>query len=203
MVAMETRMACVLGVHCALIPAALVPESQVSFPDPFTTLAPPHINYSVRSSFVLTGKSTAWLGHQRNRSRHCLSSAAPNLSVLTKPTSPSGPLRSSMIWPQVAQLVKTPPATQETQVQFLGGEDSWRRDRLPAPVFLGFPGGSAGEDSTCSAGFSSWAGKIPWRRERQPTPVFWPGECHGLSSPWGRKELDTTEQLSLNGQRAN
>ncbi|KAB0364741.1 hypothetical protein FD754_008897, partial [Muntiacus muntjak] len=36
--------------------------------------------------FVLTGKSTTWLGHQRNRSRHSLSSAAPSLSVLTKPT---------------------------------------------------------------------------------------------------------------------
>ena len=22
---------------------------------------------------------------------------------------------------------------------------------------------------------------------------FWPGEFHGLYSPWGRKELDTTE----------
>ena len=29
------------------------------------------------------------------------------------------------------------------------------------------------------------------------TPVFWPGEFHGLCSPWGRKELDTTERLSL------
>ena len=27
--------------------------------------------------------------------------------------------------------------------------------------------------------------------------VFWPGEFHGLYSPWGRKELDTTEQISL------
>ena len=43
----------------------------------------------------------------------------------------------------------------------------------------------------------SWVGKIPWRRESLPTPVFWPGEFHGLYSPWGRKELDTTEQLSL------
>ena len=40
-------------------------------------------------------------------------------------------------------------------------------------------------------------GKIPWRRERLPTPVFWPGEFHGLCSPSGRKESDTTEQLSL------
>ena len=36
---------------------------------------------------------------------------------------------------------------------------------------------------------------IPWRRERLPTPVFWPGEFHGLYSPWGRKESDTTERL--------
>ena len=28
----------------------------------------------------------------------------------------------------------------------------WRRDRLPNLVFLGFPGSSAGKESTCSAG---------------------------------------------------
>ena len=33
----------------------------------------------------------------------------------------------------------------------------------------------------------SWVGKIPWRRERLPTPVFWPGEFHGLYSPWVTK----------------
>ena len=27
-----------------------------------------------------------------------------------------------------------------------------RRDRLPTPVFLGFPGGSAGKEFTCTAG---------------------------------------------------
>ena len=42
-----------------------------------------------------------------------------------------------------------------------------------------------------------WVGKIPWRRERLPMPAFWPGEFDGLYSPWGRKELDTTERLSL------
>ena len=35
-----------------------------------------------------------------------------------------------------------------------------------------------------------------------PTPVFWPGEFHGWSSlagcsPWGRKEYDKTERLSV------
>ena len=29
---------------------------------------------------------------------------------------------------------------------------SWRRDRLPPPVFLGFPCGSAGKESACNAG---------------------------------------------------
>ena len=42
-------------------------------------------------------------------------------------------------------------------------------------------------------GFHSWVGKIPGRWERLPTPVFWPGEFHGLYSPWGYEELDTTE----------
>jgi len=41
---------------------------------------------------------------------------------------------------------------QETPVQFLGREDPWRRDRLPAPVFFGFPGGSDGKESACNVG---------------------------------------------------
>ena len=45
--------------------------------------------------------------------------------------------------------------------------------------------------------FNSWVRKICWRRDRLPTPVFWPGEFHGLYSPWGHKESDTTERLSL------
>ena len=45
--------------------------------------------------------------------------------------------------------------------------------------------------------FDPWVGKILWRRGRLPIPVFWPGEFHGLYSPWGRKESDTTEWLSL------
>ena len=44
------------------------------------------------------------------------------------------------------------------------------------------------------AGFDPWVGKIPWKRERLSTPVFWPGD---LYSPWGHKESNTTERLSL------
>ena len=35
----------------------------------------------------------------------------------------------------IAQLVKNPPAMQETPVQFLDWEIPWRRERLPSPVF--------------------------------------------------------------------
>ena len=37
------------------------------------------------------------------------------------------------------QVVKNPPVRQETPDRFLDQEDHWRRDRLPTPVFLGFP----------------------------------------------------------------
>ena len=55
-------------------------------------------------------------------------------------------------------------------------------------------------------GFSPWVRKIPWRKAWQPTPVFLPGESHGQKSlagysPWGCKESDTIELLSLNTLR--
>ena len=63
-----------------------------------------------------------------------------------------------------------------------------------------------------SAAYRSWRqgmgrgsllciGKTPWRRQRLPNPSFLPGECHGLYSPWGCKESDTTERLSLSLQQ--
>ena len=45
-------------------------------------------------------------------------------------------------------------------------------------------------------GVQSLGWEDPWRRE-SPAPVIWPGEFHGLYSPWGSKESDTTEWLSL------
>ena len=47
-----------------------------------------------------------------------------------------------------------------------------------------------------------WVRKIPCGRKWQPTPVFLPGKSHGQRSPagyspWGHKESDTTEHLSV------
>ena len=77
-----------------------------------------------------------------------------------------------------------------------------RNKVLPSQV--SFPCGSAGKESPCSAGDLGsipGVGKIPWRREQLPTPAFWPGEFHGLYSPWGRKESDTTKGLPLSQVR--
>ena len=52
----------------------------------------------------------------------------------------------------LAQLVKNPPVLHETPVWFLVGKIRWRRDSLPSPVFLGFPGGSVSKESACNAG---------------------------------------------------
>ena len=49
-------------------------------------------------------------------------------------------------------MVKNLLAVQETPVQSLGREDPLRRDRLPTPVLLNFPCGSAGKESVCSVG---------------------------------------------------
>ena len=48
--------------------------------------------------------------------------------------------------------------------------------------------------------FDPWVGKIPWRRKWQPTPVFLPEKSHrqrslAVYSPWGCKEVDTTQWL--------
>ena len=44
--------------------------------------------------------------------------------------------------------------------------------------------------------------QLEWRRKWQCTPVFLPEKSHGQRSlagysPWGRKELDMTERLTL------
>ena len=100
----------------------------------------------------------------------------------------------------VAQLAKNLPAMQETLVRFLGWKICWRRDRLPTPVFLGFPSGSAGKKSVCNAGD---LGLIPGLGRPPGEGKGYPFQYSGLensmdcNSPWGVKESDMTGRLSL------
>ena len=47
--------------------------------------------------------------------------------------------------------------------------------------------------------WETWVPSLGWedpleKGQSLPTTVFWPGEFHGLYSPWGRKEsLNVTE----------
>ena len=57
------------------------------------------------------------------------------------------------VWASLkAQLEKNLPAMQETWLDSWVRKICWRRDRLPTPVFLGFPDGSADKESACNAG---------------------------------------------------
>ena len=98
----------------------------------------------------------------------------------------------------LVQLVKNLPAMQETPVRFLGQEDPLEKGSATHSSILWLPLWLSWLRICLQCGrpgFDPWVGKIPWRKERLPTLVFWPGEFHGLYSPWGCKVLDTTERL--------
>ena len=100
----------------------------------------------------------------------------------------------------VAQLVKNSSAMQETPVPFLGWEDPWGRDRLPTPVFMGFPGSSDGEESACNVGdlgLIPGLGRSPEGGHGNPLQHSCLENPHGQRSLegyilWGCKESDTT-----------
>ena len=52
----------------------------------------------------------------------------------------------------IAQLVKNLLQCRRPQFYSRVRKIPWRRDRLPTPVFLGFPCGPAGKESTCNVG---------------------------------------------------
>ena len=73
----------------------------------------------------------------------------------------------------------------------------WRRDRLPTPVFLGFPGGSAGKESACNVGDLGW---MPgWEDPLEKgTATHSSGLENSMDySPWSFEEWDTTERHLL------
>ena len=89
---------------------------------------------------------------------------------------------------------------QETLVWFLGQEDPLKKGWATHSSILGLSWWSSWWRIRLQCrrpGFDSWVGMILWIRGQLPTPVFWPGEFHGLYSPWGCKELDSSERLSL------
>ena len=76
------------------------------------------------------------------------------------------------------------------------GKIPWRRDRLPTPVFWGFPCGSVGKEFSCSAedlGSIAVLGRSPGEGKRYPYPLQYSGlensmDCilHGVTKSWKR-----------------
>ena len=92
----------------------------------------------------------------------------------------------------VAQLVRIHLQSRRPQFHSWIRKISWRRDRLPTPVFLGFPGGSDGKESACNVGD---LGLIPGLG-RFPGLGKFPGGEHGnslqyscLENPHGQRSL--------------
>ena len=74
------------------------------------------------------------------------------------------------------------------------GKIRWRRDRLPTPVFLGFPCGSAGKESACNTGdlgLIPGLGGSPGEGKGYSLQYFGLGnsmDCivHGITKSWTR-----------------
>ena len=81
------------------------------------------------------------------------------------------------------------------------GKISWKRVRLPTPVFLGFPGGSDGKESTCNVGDLGsipGLGRSPGDGKGYPLQYSCLENPHGQRnlagySPWGHKESGMTD----------
>ena len=97
----------------------------------------------------------------------------------------------------VAQLVKNSPVMQETPVQDPSSgvrKIPWRRNRLPTPVFSGFPGGSDGRESSCNVGD---LGLIPGL-ERSPGGGHGnPLQYSGLENPHGPEETGRLQSMEF------
>ena len=67
----------------------------------------------------------------------------------------------------IAQLVKNPPAMQETPIRFLGWEDPLEKEQATHSSILGLPLGSAGEESACKdsleKGIATHSSILAWR----------------------------------------
>ena len=119
-------------------------------------------------------------------------------------------------------VIKNLPTMQETWIWFLGWEDPLEKEMATHSSIVAWriPGTGSlvgchlwarnESDTTERLHFLSFflclCLRWPWRRRWHPTPALLPGKSHGQRSlvdysPWGCKELDTTEQLHLSSKK--
>ena len=130
-----------------------------------------------------------------------ISKSSINLECLSKIQIHSPQVTSTKSVSVIQELFKTnlcinssavpglnPPAMQETSwIRRI----RWRRDRLPTPVFLGFPCGSASKESACNEGNMGSIAGLGTSREGKGYPLQYSGlensmDCivHGVTKSW-------------------
>ena len=95
---------------------------------------------------------------------------------------------------------------QETLVQFLAQEDQLEKGEATHSSILGLSYSSAGKESSCNVrdlDLIPGLGRSPGKRNGNPLQYSGlensmdRGAWQATYSPWGRKESDTTERLSV------
>ena len=79
----------------------------------------------------------------------------------------------------IAQLIKNRLQCRRPWFNPWVGKIRWKRDRLPTPVFSGFPCGSAGKESACNVGD---LGSIPGLGRRSGEGKGYPVQYSGLKN---------------------
>ena len=105
----------------------------------------------------------------------------------------------------IAQLVKKKICLQCRRPQFHSwiGKIPWRKDRLPTPVFLGFPGDSDGKESACNVGnlgLIPGLGRSPGGGRGNPRQYSCLENLHGQRSLKGYSPWVAKSQTRLSDQ---
>ena len=97
----------------------------------------------------------------------------------------------------VAEVVKNPPAMQETQVRFLSWEDPLEKGKATHSSILGLPRGLSGKEYACNAGdpgLIPGSGRSPGEGNGNPLQYSclenpmdrgaWQATVHGVTNSW-------------------
>ena len=124
----------------------------------------------------------------------------------------ASPTQWTWVWANSRWYWRTQkPGVSQSMVSYRVGHD-WVTEQPPPPPRL--PRWLSDKEAACQSkrcrrrGSNPWVVKIPWSRKWQPTAIFLLGKLHGQRSlavccPWGCKELDMTEQLSMHALPKN
>ena len=105
----------------------------------------------------------------------------------------------------IAQLVKNRLQCRRPQFDSSVRKIRWRRDRLPTPVFLGFPCGSAGKESASNVGLGLIPGLGSFPGKRKGYPLQYSGLENAMDClvHWVTKSQTQLSDFHITSQHTN